>query len=52
MTAPADSRLPNGGGYTLTGLYDVSEAKFGATDDLRTSANAFGGGPKGALDRL
>ena len=44
VTAPADPRLPGGGGYTITGLYDVSEAKFGQFDQLITSANAFGGG--------
>jgi hypothetical protein len=44
VTAPTDSRLPGGGGYTLTGLYDVSDAKFGVTDNILTGANAFGGG--------
>ena len=46
VTAPADSRLPGGGGYTISGLYDVSEAKFGQINNLRTSTNAFGGGQK------
>jgi hypothetical protein len=28
VTAPVDSRLPNGGGYQLCGLYDVVPTKF------------------------
>jgi hypothetical protein len=43
VTAPADSRLPGGGGYTISGLYDVSEAKFGAIDSILTGADNFGG---------
>jgi hypothetical protein len=31
VTAPVDSRLPNGGGYQICGLYDVNPAKFGQT---------------------
>ena len=42
ITAPADPRLPNGGGYPVCGFYDVSQAKFGQTQNLITSASTFG----------
>lgn len=42
ITAPSDSRLPNGGGYSIDGLYNVKAAKFGATDTLTTSADNYG----------
>ena len=29
VTAPTDSRLPNGGGYQICGLYDITPTKFG-----------------------
>ena len=29
ITAPVDSRLPGGGGYTITGLHDIVPTKFG-----------------------
>ena len=28
LTVPSDSRLPNGGGYTVTGLYNVKPEPF------------------------
>ena len=42
VTAPTDSRLPNGGGYEVCGLYDVSPAKFGQRDNFVTFAENFG----------
>jgi hypothetical protein len=44
ITAPTDSRLPGGGGYRVTGLYEVKEAKFGQTDNYVTFAKNFGDG--------
>ena len=42
ITAPVDARLPDGGGYQVCGLYDVSVAKFGQTNGLVTFARNFG----------
>ena len=42
IVAPADSRLPGGGGYAVGGLYNVKPAKFGQTDTLTTSVDQFG----------
>src|SRR5438093_9699783 len=33
ITAPVDSRLPNGGGYQVSGLYNVVASKFGITSN-------------------
>ena len=43
ITAPVDSRLPNGGGYQVCGMYDVSVAKFGQAQNLVTQASNFYG---------
>ena len=42
VTAPSDPRLPDGGGNTLSGLYDVAPGKFGQTDNFITLARNFG----------
>jgi hypothetical protein len=42
ITAPADPRLPGGGGYTITDLYDVRPSKFGQVDNFFTAASNFG----------
>jgi hypothetical protein len=43
VTAPNDPRLPGGGGYTVSGLYDVKPAKFSVpADNYVTYASNFG----------
>jgi hypothetical protein len=42
ITAPVDQRLPNGGGYQVCGLYDVTPSKFGLTNNLVTDSGKFG----------
>jgi hypothetical protein len=42
ITAPSDPRLPNGGGYVISGLYDVAGPLFGRVDNLITDARTFG----------
>ena len=42
MTAPTDSRLPDGGGYAIANLYNVRADKFGQQDNFFTSADNYG----------
>jgi hypothetical protein len=43
INAPADPRLPGGGGYQVTGLYNVKPDKFSvAPNNLRTYAPDYG----------
>jgi hypothetical protein len=42
IVAPSDPRLPGGGGYPISGLYDVKPEKFGLVDRLVTRAEEFG----------
>jgi len=44
FVAPTDSRLPNGGGYSVSGLYNVTSAGFArAPSNNVTFADNFGG---------
>src|SRR5262249_2957349 len=43
ITLPADSRLPNGGGNQLCGLYNITPTKFSSVNNLVVSADTFGG---------
>src|SRR5207249_1092395 len=43
ITAPRDSRLPGGGGYVISGLYDIKPERFGLpVDEILTQAKKFG----------
>jgi len=42
ITAPSDPRLPSGGGYVVSGLYDVNPALFGSTSNLIAYADKYG----------
>ena len=44
LTAPVDSRLSNGGGYVVEGIYEVKPNKFGFVDNYVTFAKNFGQG--------
>jgi hypothetical protein len=43
ITAPADPRLPGGGGYAIGGLYDTNPTSFGLTNNYITLASDLGG---------
>ena len=42
VTAPGDSRLPQGGGYRICDLYDVVPSKRGAQDSIIRSSGFYG----------
>jgi hypothetical protein len=42
ITAPRDSRLPDGGGYVISGLYNVKPEFFGRTDNYITLSSKYG----------
>ena len=43
LTVPADARLPNGGGHTISGLYDLHPTRFGLpANNLVTLARNYG----------
>jgi hypothetical protein len=42
ITAPSDPRLPGGGGYVVSGLYDITPTLFGQTNNLTTWGSNYG----------
>ncbi len=42
ITAPQDSRLPGGGGYVVSGLYNVNPSKQGQVEPFTTRADKYG----------
>ena len=42
ITVPSDTRLPGGGGYVVSGLYDVAPSLAGRVSNLVTDAKNYG----------
>jgi hypothetical protein len=42
IVAPSDPRLPNGGGYTLTGFYDVIPTQFARVQNMNALSDKYG----------
>jgi hypothetical protein len=42
IVAPLDPRLPDGGGYRIEDLWDISPTKFGQSDELVAPAKDYG----------
>jgi hypothetical protein len=42
LTVPRDPRLPGGGGYVISGLYDVVPEKVGQVENFVTNAASYG----------
>ena len=52
LKVPEDPRLPDGGGYVISGLYDITPTKRSLQDNYRTFAKDNGGAPKDVYDAI